>query len=416
MRLIHTRTCRLQDFSQGEIPPYAILSHTWGEEEVSFQDMSSARCQRYKGYAKILQACKVAVRDGLEYIWIDTCCIEKASSAELIASINSMYAWYSDAEVCYVYLEDFEPDSDIEDSLPRCRWFTRGWTLQELLAPRYVELYDKNWNFLGTKLDFVDGISTTTGIQRTVLLGGKAISDCSVAMRMSWAARRQTTRVEDMSYCLLGIFDIHMSLIYGEGTAAFRRLQEEIVKRNNDTTIFAWENDLSQDQKLLGAWAPSPASFKGSQATPFAQDFPNLSVTNKGILVSSDMHIRAVFTETCDALRRKYSLEFDSYLLFLGHNETHGDSGGIYLRKIGPDLFVSPRTLSYSPGDWRLPPDMISLYRISTLILLIGESVVTAQDNLQGLDGQTLYRGKKVTERRTPNAMFLPTSLLGFTA
>lgn len=435
MRLIHSVTRQLQDFSQGEVPPYAILSHTWGEEEVSFQNISSPRCELYKGYGKILQACNVAAEHGLEYVWIDTCCIDKTNSAELMESINSMYSWYSDAVVCYVYLEDLGPDSKIEDSLQGCRWFTRGWTLQELLAPRIVELYDKDWCFRGTSLDFVHCISRITGIEQSVLRGG-AIADCSVAMRMSWAARRRTTRIEDISYCLLGIFDVHMPLMYGEGSAAFRRLQEEIIKRNNDTTIFAWENDLSQDPKLLGAFAPSPAFFKDcSQVGPFAGQFPDFSATNKGILVSPEMHVRAVSTEKYDAGSAGH-LRTRSYLLYLGHHVMHCDVVGIHLRKIGPNLFVSLRLLFCLPRRRRHQADSINCHGISMVSMVIHNprtcllnalsflylemylvrirtnqrSVAMAQDILQVSESQRILR--QTEKLQSPNAILLPTSVL----
>ncbi|KAH7083876.1 hypothetical protein FB567DRAFT_425731, partial [Paraphoma chrysanthemicola] len=169
----------------------------------------------------------------------DWCCIDKSSSSELSESINSMFQWYQNAEVCYVYLADLATDSDVSrNSL--CRWFTRGWTLQELVAPKVVKFYDYKWNAIGTKVGLAHVISSSTSIPSHLLLGRSALSDSSIATRMSWAAQRQTTRLEDLAYCLLGIFEVNMPLIYGEDLRAFRRLQEELIKRNNDLTVFAW--------------------------------------------------------------------------------------------------------------------------------------------------------------------------------
>jgi hypothetical protein len=141
MRLINTRTLELQDFSLSIIPPYAILSHTWGGDEVTFQDMSLPGHILKTGYSKIKQTCQLALQDSLEFAWVDTCCIDKSSSAELTESINSMFQWYMNAAVCYVFL-DLPENGQAEDGLNKCRWFTRGWTLQELLAPNTVKFYD----------------------------------------------------------------------------------------------------------------------------------------------------------------------------------------------------------------------------------------------------------------------------------
>ena len=330
MRLINTRTLELHDFYLSDIPPYAILSHTWGDGEVSFQDMSSPGRASKPGYAKIVHTCRLAQQEGLEFAWADTCCIEKSSSAELTESINSMFEWYKNAAVCYVSLADLPANSS---ALGSCRWFTRGWTLQELLAPQRLEFYDMTWTFVGSRLSFIDDIANITKIPRTVLRGSMALSDCSIAARMSWAASRQTRRVEDVAYCLLGIFNVHMPLIYGEGQAAFRRLQEEIVKRNNDLTIFAW--DMSQhcldNQQILGLFSQSPAGFAYSSGVrPFADDFLEFSVTNKGLLCPGGIILRVLATPGKEDVSRIYGI-------FLG-TDTRGEPA-ICLRKIGPGLF-----------------------------------------------------------------------------
>jgi hypothetical protein len=192
-------------------------------------------------------------------------------------------------------------------------------------------------------LDFIDAISKATRIPRTVLLGHQTLKECSVAMRMAWAAHRQTTRVEDIAYCLLGIFDVNMPLIYGEGPKAFRRLQEEIVKGTNDLTIFAWEVPESHNQRSLGLFATSPAAFThSSNIVPFHDDFANFSVTNKGLLVSGDMPLRAAAVT-----EREGNDEVLRYLLFVGTavDASRIGDGGIYLRKLGPNLFYRDGTV-----------------------------------------------------------------------
>ncbi|KAK3385200.1 heterokaryon incompatibility protein-domain-containing protein [Podospora didyma] len=282
MRLLKTDTLELVEFV-GRVPPYVILSHTWGSDEVSFLDLktvSKAGLKKKAGYAKIVGCCARAIEDGYEYAWVDTCCIDKSSSAELSEAINSMYRWYHEAEICYAYMSDVslevQPPSapasvssgyggkkeanehgsprpppfrtipsllrDYE-TLPRTfqnsRWFARGWTLQELIAPPLVEFYAHDWREIGTKFSLRKDINRITGIGINVLEGADP-STCHVAERMSWAANRQTTRIEDAAYCLLGIFKVHMPLIYGEGQRAFFRLQEEIMKTTEDYTMLAW--------------------------------------------------------------------------------------------------------------------------------------------------------------------------------
>jgi hypothetical protein len=226
-----------------DIPPYAILSHTWGVdgEEVTFEDLTEHTCKNKAGYAKIRFCQQQAAIDGLQYFWIDTCCIDKSSSAELTEAINSMFRWYQNAAKCYVYLSDVsaleyvaKDQSSIvtwEAAFQKSRWFTRGWTLQELLAPASVEFFSLEGNRLGDKRSMEQLVQKITEIPVRALRG-TPLSDFSVTERISWTEKRQTTRREDRAYCLLGIFDIHIPLIYGEGDKAFVRLKREIKKRS----------------------------------------------------------------------------------------------------------------------------------------------------------------------------------------
>ena len=241
MRLINTSTLALEEFIN-KVPKYAILSHTWGDGEVTFAEMmwehsqdaivgfaatsKPANLRDKAGYQKITSFCDVAKKDGFEWAWVDTCCIDKTSSAELSEAINSMYAWYAAAAVCYVYLVDveplpsewhLEPDPAATASFLASRWFLRGWTLQELLAPRYLEFFAQDWSRIGSNLGLETLVSAKTGIRIGVLQKEVSISRCSAAERMSWAAPRQTTREEDTAYSLMGIFNVHMPLLYGEG-------------------------------------------------------------------------------------------------------------------------------------------------------------------------------------------------------
>jgi len=252
MRLINTRTQVLEEFEPTTAPPYAILSHTWTDhEEIRHQDLSTERITgKDAGYAKVDNGCRIALAKGYDYMWIDTCCIDKTNNVELSEAVNSMFYWYKKAGICLAYLADVPSDmgpSDKDSLFPRSRWLTRGWTLKELLAPSEVIFLAENWTEIGSRTELVSEVSTVTGVPEGYLLG-KDPGDASVAMRFSWAADRRTTKPEDIAYCLLGIFDIQMSLLYGEREAgAFRRLQQKIIKTSDDHSIFAWKTREGHD-------------------------------------------------------------------------------------------------------------------------------------------------------------------------
>lgn len=212
MRLINTSTLTLHEFFGTDAPDYCILSHRWETDEVSYQDLQSGRGRNMKGYYKILGCCKQAVQDGWKYAWIDSCCIDKTSSAELTEAINSMFLWYREAQICYAYLSDVvfgKATDNIDACLRDSKWFTRGWTLQELLAPEYVVFFDADWEEIGTKSSMAQAIQQITGIRDLVRW-----DQACVAQKMSWASSRQTTRVEDLAYSLLGIFGVFMPPLY----------------------------------------------------------------------------------------------------------------------------------------------------------------------------------------------------------
>jgi hypothetical protein len=182
-----------------------------------------------------------------------SCCIDKTSSAELTEAINAMFRWYKNAVVCYVYLSDVAWNTDeaiMTEMLRHSRWFTRGWTLQELIAPHCIEFYSRDWRKLATKAELCNLLSSITGIDVPIFKGAD-LADISIARRMSWASHRKTTRIEDIAYCLLGIFDINLPLIYGEGTKAFRRLQEAIMGTTHDQSLFAWGRIVDQPSDLI---------------------------------------------------------------------------------------------------------------------------------------------------------------------
>ncbi|KAF4462092.1 het domain [Fusarium albosuccineum] len=325
MRLLSTSKVEVTEVHGADIPEYAILSHTWSDEEILLQDVENSDAygspwahvadgafqtlggNEKKGLSKMMSSVGLAARKGFQHIWIDTCCIDKTSSAELSEAINSMYQWYAEANICYAYLADVAP-AGTEDpfatrsSFRRSRWFTRGWTLQELIASPQVEFFASDWSHLGSKngdIEFTRLLNQITGIQLDVLTGQMSPQEVSLASRMHWAADRETTRVEDIAYCLLGIFDVNMPLLYGEGKRSFIRLQEAILSREEDQSLFAWHFESSaveeEDQtwqignsgRLSGLLADSPARFWDNSdiemAMPLTLTSSPPTVTSKGL-------------------------------------------------------------------------------------------------------------------------------------
>ncbi|KAK1759798.1 heterokaryon incompatibility protein-domain-containing protein [Echria macrotheca] len=333
MRLLHTTTFEFEFFPGQKKPFYAILSHTWEEEEVLFEDARHGRRQlrqcRKAGLAKVLKAAELARNDGLDWIWIDTCCIDKSSSAELSEAINSMFVWYAEAYVCYAFLSDYKSRLKLSECRPR--WFQRGWTLQELIAPVEVIFYDSQWTPFGNRTELLDELSLIVKVDQQVLRrqpnvdsectlghckGEAAIRNCdlckksifhpfwrlgpswnlvsvrsllaqmSISSRMSWAADRKTTRAEDKAYCLLGIFNVNMPLIYGEGSSkAFQRLQQEILQNSRDHSLLVWNNiSHLQSNRPVGIpiLAPDPKYFDGLDCYQPISSASPITFTNRG--------------------------------------------------------------------------------------------------------------------------------------
>lgn len=207
-----------------DAPAYAILSHRWVDDEPTYQDITNGTGQSKEGYEKLRFCGRQAAKDGLEYFWVDTVCIDKQSSAELTSSLNSMFRWYRESAKCYVYMSDVR---SLETDFSRSVWFTRGWTLQELIAPKVVDFFSSDEQYLGDKISLDSRICSITNIP-VEALRGQDLKSFSVEERMRWVQNRTTTLEEDRSYCLLGIFNIFMPVIYGEGDNALERLRKKI--------------------------------------------------------------------------------------------------------------------------------------------------------------------------------------------
>jgi hypothetical protein len=335
MRLLNVHTLQFGEFFASETPPYSILSHRWGVNEPSYKDYRKGINLSGPGYEKIIKFCsfvrkrkprwrkplwgrEVDDSEVVEWVWIDTICIDKRSSAELSEAINSMFEWYANAQECIVHLADVTAgilQDDVAGQIRASNWFHRGWTLQELLAPELCIFVDKSWFAIGHVCDNSEtsdnhccrraaswsyGPSIATLVTEITRIPEEFLKpsriarwkdrfeEASIAQRLSWASHRITTRVEDEAYCLLGLLGINMPLIYGEGKMAFIRLQEQIIKRSSDSSIFAWTMPYNGGFTVL---AKSPRYFNDSgnitkpQGT--VQELPTYALTNKGLQIEA---------------------------------------------------------------------------------------------------------------------------------
>ncbi|KAF2172199.1 hypothetical protein M409DRAFT_62958 [Zasmidium cellare ATCC 36951] len=297
LRLIHTTNLTFEEFEKLSAPSYAIVSHRWGHDEVSHQDFLDGKKREGYGWTKIVKACEIARAQDLTWLWIDTCCIDKKSSAELTESINSMYRWYYHSHDCLTLLPDIDltdEDPGFSEQFRQSSWFTRGWTLQELLAPRRLLFFNENFQHVGDKYHRLQDIVAATGIDKYYLLGMSNVQEASVAERMQWASLRESTRTEDAAYCLLGLFDVNMPLLYGEGAKAFLRLQLEIIRKTDDESIFAWWQDPVQSGSWQGLLAPSPRAFAVPKTESVkvlkVQSRQPYSMTHKGLRLKISRH------------------------------------------------------------------------------------------------------------------------------
>ena len=267
---------------------YAILSHRWQGDEISFKDMeklTNSKLQTCSG-RKVVGTCEVAQKENLKWVWIDSCCIGNNVNARGRA-INLMYRWYRCSQTCYTYLHDVT-----KDSFPRkanepanSEWFSRGWTLQELIAPRVLEFFDQSWQPIGNRRDHAATLSKITRVPQILLDqtdgpgASRTLTDTfGVAQIMSWAADRETRMPEDRAYSLVGLFGVSLPALYGiGGQEAFQILQDTIIKQYRDQSILSWSGQAngnvlaespSDFQKCFDVVPWRPSSWPGSPPRP----------------------------------------------------------------------------------------------------------------------------------------------------
>ncbi|KAF2164564.1 hypothetical protein M409DRAFT_24962 [Zasmidium cellare ATCC 36951] len=354
MRLLHSSNLTFHEIFDEDIPnyPYAILSHRWGSlaDEVSYEDFITGKKGDSYGYQKIFAFCEWASANNYDWVWVDTCCIDKRSSAELSEAINSMFSWYRRSGVCVVYLRD---TTSATQDFTQDEWFSRGWTLQELIAPHDVQFMNGNWETIGWKNEthIARAVNIRTGIPQRVLLDQIDVKNISVARRMSWMANRRTTKVEDMAYCLLGIFDVNMPLLYGEGWKAFQRLQLLIMEQYEDESIFAWSEQsiTAADSAVHGLLAKQPSQFAhcGNVVAMRTEHDAN----------AHSLRANARNVELCAGLLQAESVVGDSNEVFLHRLRcAYTNNPASYL-----DVYVSDSVM----GDDAIRPCFIALSRKS---------------------------------------------------
>lgn len=404
MRLLNTETLEFEEFFDGLIPEYAILSHRWGDREVSYKQFRKDPVPPDSpGLIKIKEFCRLAAEREFQWAWIDTCCIDKRSSAELSEAINSMYKWYEWSAECYVHLANVEFSSSelslknqsgeafwhipggwptFRDRFSKSSWFKRGWTLQELIAPTRVVFYDSHWNEIGPLKQIYRDVAEVTQIGENWLAPPDAGRSrrASVAARMSWASCRKTKLEEDTACCLLGLFNVNMPPLYGEGAKkAFYRLQTEVMKISDDESLFAW----TSDQGGSGLLAAQPSYFADSgdiimETYLGSASRPPYSMTNKGLdiavpkkhlqLFSQDdgtirfflrcsrastknaqMHGKALYIEL--DLRMGHRSALRTNCAILRETDTSRDKSEYLINQLDNDLAHSERIYIFSPDS-----------------------------------------------------------------
>jgi hypothetical protein len=373
MRLLHFDQLEglvLTDFRGKTIPRYAILSHTWGEDEILFEDIGSGTYKYKNGYRKIQFCATRAAQDQLQYFWVDTCCIDRWNGREVSNAINLIFSWYKAAARCYVCLSDVSvsttsethQQSDWEAAFRASRWFTRGWTLQELIAPRSVEFFSCEGQRIGDKTSLKQLVHEITGIPHAALQNCP-LGEFSILERMRWAENRETSLEEDLVYCLFGILGVSLPTFYGEGREkALERLQAE-----------------------LEAAISAPPIIPFSQNERFARDFD----ANHANLVK--------FESKSDVIYQQLSNTWNS---MIGGIENHSPTLEIVNKHLSPDNVVdgedssSFRDSAYGTlSETASVQGMISLpgVREEILDILINDEALNRSGHnvLQNMDADT---------------------------
>lgn len=332
------QTSRIIEILPPNIPEYAVLSHTWDAvtklpSPAAIQwavDVQSKKCLAL--LPKIIEAGRLALEQDIHYLWIDWLCIDSSSSASLERAVNGALFLLQHCALCIVHLDDLDighQGSFEEEGLAKCRYWTRSWTLQELIIPKKVQFYDASWKFCGEKhdADVSSLVSTVTGIPVPVLVDPDALWDTALAVRMSWAARRTCRREEDIAYSLLAIAGVTLQVRYGEGSqATFLRFQEEVLRNTQDTSLLAWRSSVGNLPR--GLLAQSPSEFQHFQGTPAKVSRPwefdgAMCFNSRGIQIQSNVQTQEDTLMTLDIGRDASGKRMGIYL---------ASCNGVYVR------------------------------------------------------------------------------------
>lgn len=266
---------------------YVTLSHRWGWDEPLFRDIQGEAVYHGKsthGMAKLQTFCAFAAKYGYKWAWSDTCCIDKESSAELQEAVGSMFSWYRQSSLTIVHLADVSDD----DKLSNSEWFKRGWTLQELLAPRVILFFTQDWSLYQdpSSSNHKEDSFILAELEKVTSITSRHLKDFHPGMddarsRLQWASTRRTTRPEDIAYSLFGVFDLHLPVLYGESKGnALGRLLSEIISQSGDISVLDWVGTASPFHSCFPAHIAvyqthplrSPHSDKMEPSMPIVDD------------------------------------------------------------------------------------------------------------------------------------------------
>lgn len=293
MLLLHTASLELCEFGS-DAPPYGTFSARWEDDTLGHEDLPSPQTAHQRPAFQALQrACSECQNHGLQWLWNDAVCINRRSIDALSKTLNSLAEIYRKSRLCIVYLHDlFDTEAshfDVERGLSSCSWIKHVWMLPQLIFSTVLQFYDAQWMHIGSKRQLSAELSRITAIEEGVLDGSESLEDYPNCVKMSWAAGLSAEAIEDVAYSLLAVFNVNMTIRYGEGMESFLRLQEEILKNTDDYSLLAWQPIPNQSYRGLLAHSPLEYShFKNkSKESPSLRG--QLKIQSDGLYIQAGL-------------------------------------------------------------------------------------------------------------------------------